>query len=78
MYTQSVKTIEEINLKSAEWEEKIFIHPEILLNIATLKLKIGLYDEAEEDFKSLLATVNDYLKMTKNEKYQVSFLFQLI
>jgi len=41
VYTQSVKTIEEINLQTQEWEEKIFIHPEILLNIATLKFKIG-------------------------------------
>jgi len=70
LYTQSIHIIEEINSKSEEWEEKIFIHPEILLNISTLKLKIGMYDEAEEDIKSLMVTVTDYMKMTKNEKYQ--------
>jgi len=44
------------------------------LTIFAHTCQIGLYEEAEADFQSLMVTVKEYLKMTKNEKYQVSVL----
>ena len=67
-----MKIIKDLNVQYQETGQKeIFMHPEIILNIAILRHKKGELKEAHEELKNLLESVEKLSEGGTNEKYKV-------